>query len=79
MRFEQLIKNSLPPMTFAEAQLDLDYRARRVIRNQLKLQAHSLAISRDGSEMPPSDEDNEVLNKINKRIVETENPLRFTK
>ena len=79
VRFEQLIKNSLPPMTFAEAQLDLDYRARRVIRNQLKLQAHSLAISRDGSEMPPSDEDNEVLNKINKRIVETENPLRFTK
>ena len=79
MRFEQLIKSSLPPMTLAEAQLDLDYRARRVIRNQLKSQAHSLAIAREGSDIPPSAEDNEVLNNINKQIVETDNPLRFSK
>ena len=79
MRFEQLIKSSLPPMTLAEAQLDLDYRARRVIRNQLKWQAHSLAIAREGSDIPPSAEDNEVLNNINKQIVETDNPLRFSK
>ena len=79
VRYQQLTKNSLPPMTLAEAQMDLDYRARRVIRNQLKLQAHSIVTARDGVETPPSDKDNETLNSINKQIMETENPLRYSK
>ena len=79
IRFQQLTKSSLPPMTLTEAQMDLDYRARRVIRNQLKLQAHSLVTARDGMETPPSEKDNETLNNINRQIVETENPLKFRK
>ena len=79
VRYQQLTKNALPPMTLAEAQMDLDYRARRVIRNQLKLQAHSIVTARDGVETPPSDKDNETLNSINKQIMETENPLRYSK
>ena len=79
VRYQQLTKNSLPPMTLSEAQMDLDYRARRVIRNQLKLQAHSIVTAREGIDTPPSDKDNETLNSINKQIMETENPLRYSK